>query len=250
MKCAAEESQMSFWALIRIVPFFSTLVAGNLIQWPEALPASRIRHCAVVVIASVHPAVVVVELHTRVMLLLLQLCWHFVARYCLVPSFAAIVTHNVSLLCLLCRILNRQVELGMHKLALGSIRTKSAKVVDAHDASCVSVATAGAMTAKPSIIPRTIFNLCFRIDVQKRALFVATRVETRIEVALWHFGHVELVKEFALVAFLAKASKPVFAYHCSVTLNVPKGACRSFAAVSLHIKTAHSGSGFVHTWER
>lgn len=250
VKCTAEESQMSLRALVRIVPLFSTLVARNLIQWPEALPASRIGDSAVFVIASVHTTVVVVELHSGVVLLLLQLCWHFVARYCLVPCLATIVTYNISLLCLLCWILNRQVELRMHKFALGSIGTKPAKVVDAHDASCVSVATAWAMTAEPSIVPGAIFNLCFGIYVEKWALLVATRVETRVEVTLWHFRHVELVKELALVAFLAKASKPVFTYNCSVTLNMPKGARRSFAAVSLNIETAHGSPRFVHTRER
>lgn len=106
------------------------------------------------------------------------------------------------------------------------------------------------MPAKPSVVPGTILDPRFGIYVQKRALFVAARVETRIEVTLRHLRHVELVKEFALVTLLAETAKPVFTYHSPVTLDVPKGTRGPFAAASLQIEATHSCSRLVHTGKR
>lgn len=86
--------------------------------------------------------------------------------------------------------------------------------------------------------------------MQKWALLVTACIETRVEVAFWHLRHVELVKEFALVTFLAKTAKPVFTYHCPVALNVPKGTRGSFAAAALQVETAHGCSRLVHAGKR
>lgn len=42
----------------------------------------------------------------------------------------------------------------------------------------------------------------------------------------------------------------MLAHNRSIPLNMPKGARRRFAAVALHIKTAHGCAGLVHTGER
>lgn len=243
---------MPLRALIGIMSFLSTLVACDLIKWSEASLSSSVCTSTFVVISSVHSSIVVVELHTRVLLLLPQFSRHFVAGYCFVPCLTAIMAHNVGLLRLLRWVLDGQVKLGMHKFALGSIRTKSAQVVDAHDTSSVSVAADGAVPTEAAVIPGTILNFRFGIYVQKRALLVTARVEARIEVTLRHFRHVELVEKLALITFLAKTSKPVLTDHCSVTLNMPERACRCFATVSLHVKAAHGRSRLVHTreWQR
>lgn len=138
----------------------------------------------------------------------------------------------------------------MHKFALGSIGAKSAKILDTHHAPCVSIATEWAVPAKPSVIPGAISHFGFGIYMQKWAFLVTTCVETRVEIAFRHLRHVELVKEFALVALLAKTPQPVFTYHCSVALNMPKGTCGSFAAAALQIETAHGCSRLVHAGER
>lgn len=91
----------------------------------------------------------------------------------------------------------------MHKFALGAVRTKPAKVAQAHNAAGVPVTTVRAMSTKPSVVPGAILDFGFGIYVQKWALLVTARVEAGVEVALWHLCHVELVEEFALVALLA-----------------------------------------------
>lgn len=100
---------MSLGALVGVVSFFTALVAGDLIQRPEASLASYRAHAStvVVMVPSVHSAVVAVELHARVVMLFPHLRGHLVAGYSLVSSFAAVVAHDVSLLCLLRGVLNR-----------------------------------------------------------------------------------------------------------------------------------------------
>lgn len=156
---------MSLRALIGIMSFLSTLVASDLIQRSEASLSSSVSASAVVVIPPVHSAIVVVELHARVLLLLPQFSWHFVAGYCFVSCLTAKMAYNVGLLRLLRWVLNGQVKLGMHEFALGSVRTKPAKVVDAHDAPSVPVATDWAVPTKAAVIPGTIFDFCFGIYV-------------------------------------------------------------------------------------
>lgn len=243
---------MSLGALVGVVSFFTALVAGDLIQWPEAsLASSRTRASAIVVVVpSVHSAVVAVELHARVVMLFPHLRGHLVAGYSLVSGFAAVVAYDVSLLCLLCGVLNRQVELRVHKFALRAIGTKPAKVTQAHDAAGMPVTTVRAMSTEPSVVPGAILDFRFWIYVQKRALLVTARVKARVKVALRHLRHVELVEEFALVALLAQAAKPVLAHNRPVPLNMPEGARGRLAAVALHIKTAHGSAGLVHTRER
>lgn len=57
--------------------------------------------------------------------------------------------------------------------------------------------------------------------MKERAFFVMTRIKSSIEVAFRHLGHVILMKELALVAFLAETSQPMLANHRAVSSNVP-----------------------------
>lgn len=71
---------MSFGALVGIVSLFAALVAGDLIQWSEAsLHSSSVVSSTIVVVASVRSAVVIVELHTK-LLLLARIAGHFLAK--------------------------------------------------------------------------------------------------------------------------------------------------------------------------
>lgn len=180
----------------------------------------------------------------------LQLGRHLVAGDRLVAGFSAVMAHNGRPLGLLSCILNGEVELGVHKLALGSFGAEAAQIVEAHNAPGVTVAAVGTVPAEPAIVPWTIFDLCLWINVEEWAIFVAARVEARVEVTFGHFRHIKLVQKFTLVAFLAQAAKPVLAHDCSVTLYVPEGACGRFTAVSLNVKAAHGRARLVHTRER
>lgn len=159
------------------------------------------------------------------------------------------MTHDIRFLGLLIGILGGQLELWMHKLAVGSFRAESAEIIKAHDAARVPMPTIWTVPAKSSVVPRAIFDLGFGIDVKKRAFFVAARIEPRIEVALGHFGHVVFVQEFALVALLAQPAQPVLANDRPVPLDVPERASGAFAARAPRVELAHGGPRFVHPGE-
>lgn len=234
---------MAFGALVGIVALFPTLVASDLIQWPEpsltpsAIPTSSI----IVLVPPVHPTVMVMKLHARMLLLLFHLWRHLMTRNGFMASFPAVVADNVCLLGLLSWILNREVKLRMHKFAVRPVRAESAEVVDAHDAPCVTMAAVGTVPTEASVVPRTIFYLRFGIDVEKWAFLVAARIKPGVKIAFRHFRHIEFVQEFTLIAFLAQAAEPVLAHDCSITFNMSERTRGSFAAVSLNVKTTYSG---------
>lgn len=74
--------------------------------------------------------------------------------------------------------------------------------------------TTGPMPTESSIVPWTILNLAFRIDVQESAFFFVAGVESRVEITFRHFRHVIFVQKFATVAFFTKRSKPMFTHDC------------------------------------
>lgn len=69
-----------------------------------------------------------------------------------------------------------------------------------------------AVSTESSLIPRTILNLAFWINVQKRAFLFVACIEPRVEITFRHFRHVIFMKKLAAVAFLTECSKPVLAY--------------------------------------
>lgn len=84
------------------------------------------------------------------------------------------------------------------------------------------MATVWAMPTESPVVPRTILDFALWIDVQEGTLFVVASIEPRIEVAFGHLGHVVFVQEFALVPFLAEATKPMFANDCAIASDVSK----------------------------
>lgn len=60
--------------------------------------------------------------------------------------------------------------------------------------------------------------------MQERALLFMACVESRIEVAFRHLGHVIFVKEFTAIALLAERSEPMLAYDGFLSkIHVSKG---------------------------
>lgn len=94
----------------------------------------------------------------------------------------------------------------MHEFAQLAVRTETSQVVGAKHTTDVTMATMWTVSTESTIIPRTVLNLALRVDVQERAFLVVARVESRIEVALGHLGHVVLVEELTLIALFAETS--------------------------------------------
>lgn len=84
------------------------------------------------------------------------------------------------------------------------------------------MATLRTVTTEPSIVPGTITDLAFGVDVEEWAFLVVASVESGVEIALGHFGHVVFVQELALVAFLAQTTQPMLANHRFITANMAK----------------------------
>lgn len=97
----------------------------------------------------------------------------------------------------------------------------------------MSVSAEGTVLTETSVIPRTIFDLRLRVNVQEGTFFVAAFPKFGVEIALWHLGHVILVQEFTLVALLAQPSQPMLANHRFFATDVSEGAHPSFPTSSL-----------------
>ncbi len=91
----------------------------------------------------------------------------------------------------------------MHEFTGRPFWTESDKVIHTNDSPGMPVPAEGTMLAEASVIPRTIFDLGFRVDVEKRTFFVTALPEFGVEVTLRHLGHIILMQEFALVSLLA-----------------------------------------------
>jgi len=113
----------------------------------------------------------------------------------------------------------------------------------------MSVPAVWTMPAETSIIPGTVPDLSLWIYVQEGTLFVVAGIESGVEIALRHLGHVILVEELALIPLLTQAPQPMLAHNSFVPSDMPVGTgCAPLAAGS-HIKLADCGTRFVHPWE-
>lgn len=135
----------------------------------------------------------------------------------------------------------------MHVLATAAVRTEAGQVVGAQNTTHMPMATMGTVATETTIVPGTIFDLALRIYVQEGTLLIVARMKTRVEVALWHLGHVKLVQELALVALFAQTSQPMFAHDSPIATNVSEwtaGALVTVHAVDTIVELTHGGCGF------
>lgn len=103
------------------------------------------------------------------------------------------------------------------------------------------------MPTEATIVPRAVLDFTFRVDVQKWTFLVMACIESRVEVALRHFGHVVFMQEFALIALLAQAAKPMFTHNGAIAAYVPERArCAllAFGAIRTVEELTHSGRRF------
>lgn len=107
----------------------------------------------------------------------------------------------------------------------------------------------GTMSAESSIVPGTVFNFRVGVDVEKRALFIRAGVESRVEIAFRHFGHIILVQELALISLFAESPQPMLAHHCSVSFEMSEGARCIPRTAAFHVEGASLCPGLVHTGE-
>jgi len=124
----------------------------------------------------------------------------------LMSRLQASVTNDVLLLLLHLQIRLRKIEGRMGEFARSAVRAKSDEIIDAEDASSVTMTARRTVPTKAPIVPRTVFDLGGRVDVLEGTFFVETSAELLVKVALGHFRHVVLVKKFAVIAFLAKSA--------------------------------------------
>jgi len=99
------------------------------------------------------------------------------------------------------------------------------------------------------IVPWTVFDLAFRVDVTERTLLVATGLELGEEEALRHPAQVVFVQELAVVALLAETSKPMLAHHLLVFDDMTEGTEGAHRACSTLVLQAHSTTTLVHSGE-
>ena len=80
------------------------------------------------------------------------------------------------------------------------------------------------MLAKATVIPGTIADLeriCFNMKIL--TILVITFTKLLEKVADWHFCHVILMQEFAVVSFLAQMTQPVLTDNGTLTTNMAEG---------------------------
>lgn len=169
---------------------------------------------------------------------------HFLAIGRLVAQLSAKMAGGGTLLHLVLGHLGHgwQFEARMHVLACRTVRTEAGQVIGAQHTAYMPMPTMWPMTTEAPVIPGTVFDFALRIDVQKWALFVVARIESRIEIAFGHLRHIVFVQEFTLIALFAQAAQPMFAHDCPVAANVPKrtrGALLTLRTVGAVEELAH-----------
>lgn len=110
---------------------------------------------------------------------LLLFRWHFWTAGRLVTELGTIVTDWWLLAHHFALSLGRwrQLKTRMHILTLGTLWTKAGQVVHAKHTTDVTVSAAGSVATKAAIVPRTVFDFAFRVNVQEGTLFVVAGVE-------------------------------------------------------------------------
>lgn len=234
---------MPFGTLISIMPLLPTLKTRHLIDRP--VPSLQ-----TVLDLNSHQLLLSVSCGNPSALILSEFRGEVWAGDGLVARLGTVVAGDRVLLGLLAGVLDGQVEFGVHELAGRPVHAQPADVVGAYHPPGVPVPAVGPVPAEPAVVPRAVFDLRLRVDVQEGALFVAARVEPGIEVALRHLAHVVLMQELALVALFAQAPQPVLADDSPVPLHVSEGTVRPFAAEAPQVEVADRGAGLVHTGER
>ena len=131
----------------------------------------------------------------------------------------------------------------------GADWTKAGQPVDAENSPDVTVATVGAVTAEASVVPGTVADLGFRINMEEWTLLVVAGVEPGVEVALRHLAHVVFVQELALVSLLTQPPEPVLADDGFVPPDVSEGTGCSSLTSGADIELAHGRTALVHPWE-
>ena len=131
----------------------------------------------------------------------------------------------------------------------GADWTEAGQPVDTENSPDVTVPTVGAVTAEASVVPGTVSDLGFRINMEERTLLVVAGVEPGVEVALRHLAHVVFVQELALVSLLTQPPEPVLADDGFVPPDVSEGTGGSSLTSGADIELAHRRSALVHPWE-
>jgi len=242
-----QKGEVTLGTFVGKVAIFATFEAGDLVQSLEAV-GPAVAH-------GMHPVVALGVRHEGlaqlVLLLVFQLLGHFVAVRNFVSNFSTVVAcyHNLFAHFRVHVRRARQFKPWMGICALGSCRAETCQVVDTKHPAHMSVSAVGTVPTETSVIPGTIPDLSLGIYVQEGTLFVVAGIESRVEIALRHLGHVILVEELALVAFLTQAPQPMLAHNSFVPPDMPVGTgCAPLTAGS-HIKLADCGTRFVHPWE-
>jgi len=115
----------------------------------------------------------------------------------------------------------------------------------------MTVSAVWSVTAKSSIIPRAVPNLGLRVYVKEWAFLIVTRIESAVEIALWHLAHVILVQKLALIPLLTQPTEPVLTNYSFIPPDMSIRTGGPPLTGGPHVELAHSRPRLVHPgkWE-
>ena len=131
----------------------------------------------------------------------------------------------------------------------GASGTEPCQPVDTENSPHVTVATVGAVSAEPAVIPGTVADLGLWVYVEEGTLLVVAGVKSGVEVTLRHLTHVVLVEELTLVPLLTQPPQPVLADNSLVAPDMSEGTGSSSLTGRPHVELAHGGPALVHPRE-